>query len=84
MAKMLNVDTLKREAKKLGTTEGIRHTTALNLLAYREGYKSWADLMREQNRFRKDDQDYDDTQPIGEHAHLSAYDQPTYLKTIFR
>lgn len=49
----MNIERLKREAKKLKKAEGIPHNEALNRLAKTYGYTSWALLMRTENRAAK-------------------------------
>lgn len=82
---ILNVDALKRKAKEMKRDAGMTHTQALDSLAAQHGYTSWSHLMKEQNKFAKDaNKVHTDVQPSREDAHLSAYDQPSYLKAIFR
>jgi hypothetical protein len=82
--KLLNLDNLRREAKKLKKASGITHSKALDKIAAGEGYNNWALLMKEQNKFQRDDQKVNYCQPTSETAHLSSYEQPAYVRAIFR
>lgn len=48
--KRLNVERLKREAKKISKESGVTHSEALDWIAQREGFKNWSLLM---NRSKK-------------------------------
>lgn len=44
-----HVKKMRREAKMLKKTTGVRHTAALDQVAIDYGYKHWGDVMRVEN-----------------------------------
>lgn len=44
----MNIEQLKRAAKKVSRAEGMTHTAALDLMARIHGFKDWASLMKAQ------------------------------------
>lgn len=48
MTQLLNLDQLKREAKKYGREKGIPHSKALDEFAVRYGYQNWSMLHKHQ------------------------------------
>lgn len=81
---LLNVEKLKREARTRKKNNGTTHTLELDVVARQYGYKSWSLLMRDQNKLRTEKEDADDFQPIRDDAHLSPYDNPSYVRAIFK
>jgi hypothetical protein len=85
MPEKLNIERLKREAKRLKGMRNIPHTRALDEVAKTYQYKSWAALMTDQNRLEREEQEQnEDEVPRNADAHLSPYDNPAYVKAIFR
>jgi hypothetical protein len=98
MIKPLNVDSLRRDAHSLKKSKGIQHTRALDIVAREYGFEKWTDLIAAQNtedraekrgvrspyRLRRGGlgQSLEEQPPEG--AHASPYENPAYVKQIFR
>jgi hypothetical protein len=97
MTKPLNVDKLRREAHELKKLKGIQHAKALDEVAKAYGYDKWTDLIAAQNGLDRSEQrrtrspynlrrggthSLEDQPPEGSHA--SPYENPAYVKQIFR
>lgn len=98
MTKPLNVDNLRREAHELKKAQGIQHAKALDKVAKAYGFEKWTDLIAAQNgvgrmerrqarspyRLRRGGvgQSLEEQPPEG--AHASPYENPAYVKQIFR
>lgn len=67
----LNVDQLKRDAKKLGKRNTIDYQTALDMLAQEQGFTNWLAL-REEHR-RQIAEDNESQPPSDSNAHLPAW-----------
>lgn len=46
----LNIEALKRQAKRMHREKKITHSEALNILAREHGYANWPSLMKEQKK----------------------------------
>jgi hypothetical protein len=98
MNKPLNVDKLRREAHNLKKAKGIQHAKALDEVAKAYGYAKWTDLIASQNDLDRSEQrrnrspyalrrggigrSLEEQPPEG--AHASPYENPAYVKQIFR
>lgn len=97
MTKPLNVEKLRREAHELKKLKGIQHAKALDQVAQAYGYSKWTDLIAAQNGVERDEQrrtrtpynlrcgarqSLEEQPPEG--AHASPYENPAYVKQIFR
>lgn len=94
----LDVDALRREAHHLKKTKGMQHAKALDTVAQTYGFTKWTELVAAQNgeeraEQRRASEPYEPRQreprfsleeqpPEG--AHASPFDNPAYVRRIFR
>jgi hypothetical protein len=94
----LDVEALRRAAHTLKKAKGIQHSQALDQVARSYGFSKWTELISAQNsedrlEQRRARQPYtlrdgagghslEDQPPEG--AHRSPYENPSYVKRIFR
>lgn len=94
----LDVEALRREAHNLKKANGMQHAKALDTVAKSYGFDKWTALVAAQNELERGDQrraqepyqprhrephfSLEEQPPEG--AHASPFDNPAYVRQIFR